>query len=136
MIKIKGNIDIGLLILRVGTGLMFFYVHGLPKMTGGPEMWEKVGSSMENYGITFLPVFWGFIGSISEAGGGLLLALGIGARTVAAFMAFTMITATLYHLLQGDPLSSASHAIEAATVFFALVWLGPGKYAFMPGKKK
>lgn len=136
MIKLKENKDIGLLILRVGLGFMFFYVHGLPKITGGPVMWEKVGSVMEHFGITFLLVFWGLMGSLSEAAGGLLIALGIGTRTVAAFMAFTMLIATLHHLLSGDQLSVASHAIEAGFVFLALIWLGSGKYAIMPGKNK
>ena len=36
---------IGLLILRIGFGCMFLF-HGLPKLFGGPEKWEKVGAAM------------------------------------------------------------------------------------------
>ncbi len=33
--------DAGLLILRIGIGIMFLY-HGAPKLIGGPEKWEKL----------------------------------------------------------------------------------------------
>ena len=37
--------DLGLLLLRVGIGIMFT-IHGYPKLIGGPEMWAKVGGTM------------------------------------------------------------------------------------------
>lgn len=132
--KFKENKDLGLLILRLGIGLMFFFVHGIPKLQGGPEMWGKIGGAMGHFGITFFPVLWGFLASVTEGIGGLMLALGIFTRTSAAFMAFTMLIAAAHHLKSGDPVSTASHAIEAGFVFLALVWLGAGKYALKPGK--
>ena len=38
---------IGLLVLRIGIGLMFM-VHGAPKLFDGPEKWEKLGMAMAN----------------------------------------------------------------------------------------
>ena len=35
--------DVGLLVVRVGLGVMFM-VHGLPKLAGGPAAWTGVGS--------------------------------------------------------------------------------------------
>ena len=128
------NKDFGLLILRVGVGLMSFYVHGLPKLMAGPEMWEKVGGAMGKFGITFYPVFWGFMAALSEGLGGILLTVGIGTRLAAAFMAATMTVASTQHLMSGDPLSKASHAIELGIVFLALMWLGSGKYALRPSR--
>ena len=34
--------DTGLLILRIGIGVMFM-LHGLPKITGGTEQWAQMG---------------------------------------------------------------------------------------------
>jgi len=58
--------DIGMLTLRLGSGLIFIFIHGLGKITGGPEHWAKIGGSMSNIGINFLPEFWGFMAAFSE----------------------------------------------------------------------
>ena len=132
--KFKTSMDLGLFILRIGIGASFCYVHGYPKLMGGPQMWEGIGGAMGKLGINFLPVFWGFMASLSEGLGGLLIVLGVFTRTAAAFLAFTMVVAILHHLTAGDPLSKSSHAIEAGMVFLALVCTGSGKYAIRPGK--
>lgn len=36
--------DLGLLLLRVGIGGMFV-AYGMPKLPGGPALWERVGHS-------------------------------------------------------------------------------------------
>lgn len=120
--------DIGLLIIRLGLGIMFI-MHGYPKLTGGPEMWEKIGGAMGNVGINFAPVFWGFLAALAEAGGGLLFALGLFFRPAAFAMAFTMLIAALVHLKGEDGLMGASHAIEVGIVFFGFIFIGPGKYS-------
>ncbi|MFA5060151.1 MAG: DoxX family protein [Candidatus Omnitrophota bacterium] len=134
MITLRENKDLGLLILRVGIGLMFFLTHGLPKLMAGPDMWTQIGAALSRYGITFLPVFWGLLAALSEGLGGLLLVLGIGTRTAATFMAFTMLIAAMHHLLGGDGIGKASHAIEVGILFLSLIWLGSGKYALRPSK--
>ena len=134
MIKFKENKDLGLLILRVGVGLMFIFVHGLPKLMAGPEMWGQIGGAMGKLGITAWPTIWGLLASLAEGLGGLCLVLGVGTRLAAFFMAFTMMVASMHHLTSGDPLSKASHAIELGFVFLALVWLGSGKYALKPSR--
>lgn len=134
MVQLPEKRDLGLLILRTGIGLCFFYVYGLPKLTAGPEMWERIGGAMVHFGITFWPVLWGLCASLAEGVGGLFLALGVGMRTAAAFMAFTMLVAATHHLASGDPLHKASPAICAGVVFLALVWLGSGKYAIRPNR--
>lgn len=54
--------EIGYLIIRVGIGTMIM-LHGFPKLMGGPDTWVFLGGAMENFGITFAPMFWGFMGS-------------------------------------------------------------------------
>jgi len=120
--------DMGLLILRVGMGAMFM-VHGAPKIFGGPEVWEKVGMAMGSMGITFLPVFWGFMAAFSEFVGGLAVLLGVFIRPACGLLFITMVVATFMHLGKGDGLGGASHAIEAGIVFFSLILIGPGKYS-------
>lgn len=120
--------DIGLLILRVGIGIMFIF-HGYPKLVGGPEIWTKVGGVLSMLGIGFAPGFFGFMAAISEVGGGLLLALGLFTRPASFFLLITMIVATLMHVTGGDPFVKYSHALESAILFFSLLLIGPGKYS-------
>ena len=35
-------------------------------MAGGPERYEELGGAMANIGITFAPMFWGFMAAITE----------------------------------------------------------------------
>ena len=120
--------DFGLLILRVGLGVMFI-LHGWPKIKGGPEMWTGVGGSMANFGVTAVPVLWGFLAALSEFGGGICLVLGFAFRPACLLMLCTMIVATMHHLKAGDGLMVASHAIEDGVAFLAMTILGPGKYS-------
>ncbi|MEE8328599.1 MAG: DoxX family protein [Thermodesulfovibrionia bacterium] len=120
--------DTGLLILRIGIGLMFM-LHGAPKISGGPEKWEKLGMTMKYVGIEFLPVFWGFMSAVSEFIGGMFIILGLFFRPACMLLAFTMTVAAAMHLGKGDGLKGASHAIEAGVVFLSLILIGPGKYS-------
>lgn len=126
--------DLGLLIARVGTGLSLLLFHGYGKISGGPETWERVGGNMQNLGIDFLPVFWGFMAAMSEFFGALFLVLGLFFRPAAALLAFTMFVAALRHLslppeAAGAGWKGASHALELLAVFTALFILGPGRIA-------
>ncbi len=118
----------GLLILRVGLGIMMM-IHGLPKIMDGVDGWTKLGGSMKVIHIDFLPVVWGFMAAISEGVGGFLLILGLFFRPVNILLVITMVIAALVHFNKGDGIDGASHAIELAIVFFALVFIGPGKYS-------
>lgn len=117
--------DKGLLVLRIGIGTMFM-CHGIPKLLGGPEVWTKLGGALSAVGVSFAPTFMGFLAAISEAGGGLLLALGLLTRPACFFLLSTMIVATTMHVKNGDPFVKYSHALEAAILFFSLLFIGPG----------
>lgn len=121
------NIHLGLLIIRIGLGASFI-AHGLPKLMGGPERWEKLGGTMENFGITFLPAFWGFMGGFAECVGGLCLMLGIFWIPILLLLVFTMVVATVQHISKGDGFSRISHPLEVGIVFIALLITGPGKH--------
>ncbi len=120
--------DIGLLILRVGIGIMFM-IHGLPKLIAGPEKWMIFGGSMKALGVGFAPMVWGFMAALSEFAGGLLLALGFFTRPACFFLLATMIVATAMHISKGDPFVKYSHAMEAGILFLSLIFIGSGKYS-------
>ena len=119
--------DLGLLIIRVGVGIVFI-MHGWPKIKGGPHGWEQIGKALP------VPpaVFWGFMAALAEFGGGLLLIVGFAVRPVAAVMCFNMLVALSFHLRSPAPMNSFnaySPALEAAVIFLGLIFLGPGKYS-------
>ena len=121
-------VDIGLLILRIGIGVMFIY-HGLPKIMKGPQMWGELGKAVGFFGITFAPQFWGFMAAFAELFGGLAIISGTFFRTFCVLLTIEMVVASNMHLAKGDGLLTASHAIEMGIVFLSLIFTGPGKYA-------
>ena len=120
--------NMGLLLLRLGIGFMFI-LHGWPKMAGGPERWEVLGKNMALFGADFLPLFWGFMAAFAETVGGFLLMLGLFFRPVCVLLLITMLVATTRHVTAGDGFGGYSHALEAAILFFSLLFIGPGKYS-------
>ncbi len=123
----KGS-DAGLLILRVGIGVMFM-IHGWPKLSGGPEVWVKLGGAIGVFGITFAPTFWGLMAAVSEFAGGLLLALGLLTRPACVFLLSTMVVAAAMHITKGDGFTVYSHAMKAGVVFLSLIFVGPGRFS-------
>lgn len=126
--------DIGLLVLRLGIGLIMMILHGYGKITGGTDGWERMGGQMQNLGINFLPTFWGFMAAFSEFFCSTLLILGVLFRPAAALLVATMFVAAMRHLSlpadsQGAGFGGASHALELLTVYLALFFTGPGKYS-------
>lgn len=129
MSRVHSQKDIGILIIRVVIGLSMIAFHGLPKLMGGADRWEKLGLSMQNLGINFFPMFWGFSAAITETLGALLIVLGLWTKPSAVLLAITMLVAGMNHLAKGDGLSGASHAFELMAICIALVFLGAGRYS-------
>ncbi len=126
--RLRKYADTGLLILRIGLGIMFLY-HGAPKLFGGPEMWAKIGAAAGNFGLSFAPAFWGFMAGIAEFGGGLFLLLGLFFTPACVLLIIDLVVASSTHFHAGQGLGGASHALEDAIVFLSLVFIGPGKFS-------
>jgi len=121
--------DTGLLLLRIGFGLMFIY-HGYPKISGGVMVWENLGNiTMPHLGITFLPVFWGFMFAIAEFVGGILLLFGFFFRPACIMLAVNMAIAVIMKISTDAGLAGAAPALEDGIVFLSLILIGPGKYS-------
>ena len=120
-------VDIGLLVLRLGFGIGFLFFHGWGKITGGAERWTGVGGAVENLGIGFGHTYFGFIGSIAESVGGLLIALGFLFRPAALLLAGTMFVAWVMHVTTGQ--GTPAHAFKNFWVALGLALIGPGRYS-------
>ena len=125
--------DTGLLLLRILIGLSFL-AHGLPKLMEGPDLWIKLGKSMQFVGVTAYPIFWGLMAALAESVGGFLLLIGFCFRPACLFLVVNMVVATTmhFHTTPGDFMekwSVASHAIELGSVFLSLLLIGPGRYS-------
>jgi putative oxidoreductase len=119
--------DLALLVLRVGVGLGFFWYHGWPKLSGGPERWAGTGEAMASVGLGFAPEFWGLMAGLAEGLGGLLFAAGLFFRPVTLFLAITMVVATTNHFVTG--VGTPAHALKNTFFFLGLLAVGPGRYS-------
>ncbi len=126
--------DIGILILRLGLGIMFA-AHGLQKAFGlfsGPGI--KAFSEMLS-GLGFSPaLFWAYIAGYTELIGGVFLILGIAVRG-SSFLLFILIAvaAIKVHIGKGFFLSSGGfeYTFIIACICLALVILGGGKFSIL-----
>ena len=120
--------NFGLLIIRIGLGIMFIY-HGFPLLGGGVKRWQELGSATKYVGIHFWPMVWGLLCAATETFGGFLLVIGLAFRPVCLLLMIAMIVAALSHFGKGEGLGAASHAIEDAVMFAGLLFVGPGSYS-------
>ena len=121
------NVNIGLLVLRVGIGSMFI-LHGWPKLQGGPVGWEHLGQNMQYIGIGFIPTFWGFMAMAAELFGGFCLILGLGVRPASALMLFTMLIAAIGNITLGYGLEGIIEITEVSAALAALLMTGAGQF--------
>jgi len=120
--------NFGLLIIRIGLGIMFIY-HGYPLLGGGVKTWEGLGSATKYAGIHFWPVAWGLLAAAVETFGGFMLIIGLAFRPVCLLLLINLVVAALFHFGKGEGLDGAAHAIEDAIMFAGLLFVGPGKYS-------
>jgi putative oxidoreductase len=129
LFKKLGNYkNFGLLVIRVGLGILFIY-HGLPKLIGGPARWEHLGNAAGSVGIHFLPTFWGFVCALIETLGGVLVIVGLAFRPVCILLVLDLIVAAVFTYHVDGSFVAATHAIEDAITFAGLLFIGPGKYS-------
>lgn len=111
--------------MRTGLGVMMF-IHGLPKLTGGPDKWESLGNAMGHLHIHFFPVFWGFMSAVTETIGGIFCVLGLWFRLVCLLLIINFVVAILTLFAGGNGVKESTEAIELLFVFFGLLFVGAG----------
>ena len=119
--------DLGLLVARLGFGLVFFWFHGYPKLIAGPDGWERTGRAVANVGITFGHEWWGLLAALSESVGGLLFAAGLFFRPACLALLGVMVFATLDQYAR--PMPAPEHALKNAFIFAGMFLVGPGRFS-------
>ena len=124
-------LDIALLILRLGLGLALF-AHGTQKLFGwfGGGGIAGTGAGMESMG--FRPgKINALLAGLGEAGGGLLLALGLFTPLGGAAVASTMIVAGSTHTANGFFAGKGGFELPGffGLTAVALTLSGPGQYS-------
>ncbi len=115
------------LVLRLGLGGTQVFAHGLPKLME-PERWEATGRAMGSLGITFAPVFWGFMAGAMETVCGVLLLLGLFTRPATLMLLWIMFVAAAQNVMTAGSLGGGrAHPIDAGIGLLALLILGAGK---------
>ena len=118
------------IVLRIGLGLTQVFSHGLPKLLEGPERWEPLGRAMGNIGITFAPMFWGFMAGFTEFVGGILLIIGLFVRPTSLVLTFVLFIAAVQNVVTAGSLGGGrAHPVDAAMGLIALALLGAGKWS-------
>lgn len=120
--------ETGLLIMRVGLGVLFIVLTG-PVLLSGPSRWASFGSAIRNLGLHTHFQFWGFLGALLGCLGGALMIFGLFFRP-GVLLALAI---TLVHLigeLDGRGTIRANlAAVELALMLIGLLFVGPGKYS-------
>lgn len=121
--------DFGILFLRVGVGLIFIFIHGLGKITGGQDLWVKLGGAMSNFGINFLPGFWGFMAAFTEFFVPMFIIIGFLYRPATLLLTFNMIVAATTHFIKLDPWGRIAYPVMLIVLFISMFFIGPGRYS-------
>lgn len=118
--------DIAWTLIRVSFGLLFAINHGFAKIFGGPEKMAGFAKGVAEMGFP-APEFFAWSAALTEAAGGILLALGLFTRPMAVLAGFTMLVAIYRHL--PDPFARMESAILFLVVWIAAFLVGGGRYS-------
>ena len=102
-------------------------IYGIKKIIAGPEHWRQLGMSMQHFGINFLPTLWGLAATLSFFAGGIGLALGLGTRVAAFFLAVTMSVALNFHMHNYDKWETIAPALVFCVICILFLVIG-GSY--------
>lgn len=128
------NPNIGLLLLRVSLGGLFF-LHGINKLQNGVEGMKGM---LTSNGLPAVMAYGVYVGEVLAP---ILIILGIATRPAALTIAFTMVVAI--YVAHGDNMFAlgkhGESAIELPLLYLCgaltLVFTGSGKFGLRRGKK-
>lgn len=115
--------DIGLLVLRLGIGLLMLFGHGLAKLTGFDSL---SGSFPDPIGVGAQSSL--LLAVLTEVFFSVLLALGLLSRPAALGLLTTMLVAAF--IVHGDdPFARKEMALLYALSYITLLLTGPGRFS-------
>ena len=117
------SLNLGLLFLRLGAGLIMAFAHGMGKIPPSDGFIGFVGS----LGFPAAVVFAWFAG-LTEFIGALFVSLGLATRLSSLMLAGTMFVAA-FMAHGADPFAKQEKAIIYLIVCLAIFFTGPGKYS-------
>jgi putative oxidoreductase len=115
--------DVGLLVLRVFTGLSFVFFHGMAKLRDP----SQITGGLERMGFP-APTLMGWLAILGEFGGGILMALGLATRGAAFLIGFTMFVAG-FIVHRNDSFQTKELAFTYLAISIALLLIGAGRYS-------
>ena len=115
--------DLGLLVLRIMTGLALAFGHGRGKLPPS----ERFVARVDALGFP-LPELSAWIAGLGEFGGGLLVALGLLTRP-AATAALIVVATAFFGAHAGDPFGDREKAFLFAAAMLALILSGAGRFS-------
>ncbi len=119
---------LGLLLLRVGVGVVFLY-HGMPILVGGKESWTALAAEIQPIAPQAVLVTWAFAVGAVEVVCGVLLFLGLYARLAALLLLFEMTIVFGYFLSTAPGELLTLFSLKDVLLFLALILMGPGVYS-------
>jgi putative oxidoreductase len=123
--KIEGfKANLGILILRVFTGLTMAFAHGIGKI---PPSSNFIGMIDAKLGMPF-PSYFAWGAALGEFLGGIFLALGLMTRPSAFFVFFTMGVAA-FNAHGADPFGRKEKALLYFVISLFFMFTGPGKFS-------
>ena len=115
--------DLGLLLLRLFAGLAIAIAHGFGKFPPS----ERFVAGVAEMGFP-IPFFFAWAAALSEAVGGILLAIGLATRPSALMIAATTAAAGFIRHAD-DPFSGAEKALLFCAVAVLFAFAGAGRYS-------
>jgi putative oxidoreductase len=122
------KLSFGLLIMRFGLAAVLL-VYSLPKLIGGTGAWQSVGILISFIDIGVSPAYVGGIILLIEMLGAVSLLSGYFFRIACAIL-FLLFGLYFFYYLSTGYETLMLWAAGLAVVFWGLVYMGPGRYAF------
>ena len=118
--------DSGLLVMRLGLAAVLL-IHSLPKLFAGSPSWQSVGTTLGFINVGVPVAILGFVMLLLEALGAISLVFGYFFR-ISCIILFIIFGLYFFNYFRIGYQTLMLWSAGLATVFFGLVYVGPGRY--------
>jgi putative oxidoreductase len=118
--------DSGLLVMRLGLAAVLL-IHSLPKLFAGSHSWQSVGTTLGFINVGVPVAILGFVMLLLEALGAISLVFGYFFR-ISCIILFIIFGLYFFNYFRIGYQTLMLWSAGLATVFFGLVYVGPGRY--------